>query len=81
MACFGECKYKKKWYIIHPNCKKGCGPPKSLDEKRCEIQVGSQEMAVMVRKWQFFLIMTIQLNFCQALGKFGRGSTNSPELY
>ena len=29
-------------------------PPKSHGEKRCEIQVGGQEMAVMVGKWQNF---------------------------
>ena len=28
--------------------KKGCGPQKSYGEKRCEIQGGGQEMAVMV---------------------------------
>ena len=31
-----------------PNCKKKCGPQKGYGEKRCEIQGGSQEMAVMV---------------------------------
>ena len=30
------------------SCKKECGPQKGQDEKRCEIQGGSQEMAVMV---------------------------------
>ena len=28
--------------------KKECGPQKGQDEKRCEIQGGGQEMAVMV---------------------------------
>ena len=28
--------------------KKECGPEKGYDEKRCEIQGGGQEMAVMV---------------------------------
>ena len=28
--------------------KKGCGPQKGYGEKRCEIQGGGQEMAVMV---------------------------------
>ena len=31
-----------------PSCKKECGPQKGYGEKRCEIQGGSQEMAVMV---------------------------------
>ena len=31
-----------------PNCKKVCGPQKGYGEKRCEIQGGGQEMAVMV---------------------------------
>ena len=31
-----------------PSCKKRCGPQKGHGEKRCEIQGGSQEMAVMV---------------------------------
>ena len=31
-----------------PNCKKRCGPQKCHGEKRCEIQGGGQEMAVMV---------------------------------
>ena len=31
-----------------PSCKKRCGPHKSHGEKRCEIQGGGQEMAVMV---------------------------------
>ena len=40
-------------YIIksnqkQPSCKKRCGPHKGHGEKRCEIQSGGQEMAVMV---------------------------------
>ena len=31
-----------------PSCKKVCGPEKGYGEKRCEIQGGGQEMAVMV---------------------------------
>ena len=31
-----------------PSCKKRCGPQKDHGEKRCEIQGGGQEMAVMV---------------------------------
>ena len=31
-----------------PSCKKRYGLQKSQDEKRCEIQGGGQEMAVMV---------------------------------
>ena len=31
-----------------PSCKKRCGPQKGHGEKRCEIQDGGQEMAVMV---------------------------------
>ena len=31
-----------------PSCKKRCGPHKGHGEKRCEIQGGGQEMAVMV---------------------------------
>ena len=30
------------------SCKKVCGPQKGYGEKRCEIQGGGQEMAVMV---------------------------------
>ena len=43
-----------------------CGPQKGYGEKRCEIQGGGQEMAVMV-------ITTIQVNFCAA-------SQNLPKL-
>ena len=31
-----------------PSCKKECGPQRGYGEKRCEIQGGSQEMAVVV---------------------------------
>ena len=31
-----------------PSCKKVCGPQKGYGEKRCEIQGGGQEMAVMI---------------------------------
>ena len=31
-----------------PSCKKGVRPQESYDEKRCKIQGGGQEMAVMV---------------------------------
>ena len=31
-----------------PSCKKVCGPQKGYGEKKCEIQGGGQEMAVMV---------------------------------
>ena len=31
-----------------PICKKECGPKKGYGEKRCEIQGGDQEMAVIV---------------------------------
>jgi len=42
--------YKKKWNLIQnsPAVKKVCGPEEGHCEKRCEIQSGSQEMAVMV---------------------------------
>ena len=41
-------------YIFNPNSqavKKECGPQKGYGEKRCEIQGGGQEMAVMVGLW------------------------------
>ena len=31
-----------------PSCKRECSSQKGQDEKRCEIQGGGQEMAVMV---------------------------------
>ena len=50
MAGFVDCNTKE---VIskpkQPSCKKKeCGPQKGQDEKRCEIQGGGQEMAVMV---------------------------------
>ena len=49
MAGFGVYKYKKKWNLIQNShtVKKVSGPQKGYGEKRCEIQGGSQEMAVM----------------------------------
>ena len=41
-----------------------CGPQKGYGEKRCEIQGGGQEMAVMVYSLMVkILITTIQVNF------------------
>ena len=44
--------YKEKlyYYLIQNSqaVKKECGPEKGYGEKRCEIQGGGQEMAVMV---------------------------------
>ena len=39
-----------KYYLIQNSqaVKKECGPQKGYGEKRCEIQGGGQEMAVMV---------------------------------
>ena len=39
-----------KYYLIQNSqaVKKVCGPQKGYGEKRCEIQGGGQEMAVMV---------------------------------
>jgi len=37
-----------------PSCKKSVWPQKGHSEKRCEIQGGGQEMAVMVGYWQNF---------------------------
>ena len=50
MAGFGVYKYKKKRNLIQNSqaVKKECGPEKGYGEKRCEIQGGGQEMAVMV---------------------------------
>ena len=52
MVYFGVHKYKQE--VIpnpkQPSCKKGCSPQKGYGEKRCEIQVSGQEMAVMVGK-------------------------------
>jgi len=40
-----------------------CGYQESQDEKRCEIKDGSQEMVLIVDKWQRF-ITTIQVKLC-----------------
>ena len=42
--------YSCKYYLIQNSqaVKKECGPEKGYSEKRCEIQGGGQEMAVMV---------------------------------
>ena len=50
MAGFGVYKYKKKWNLIQNSqaVKKECGPEKGYGEKRCEIQGGGLEIAVMV---------------------------------
>ena len=56
-----------------PSCETGCRPQKSRVKKRCEIQGGSQEMAVMVEN--FLLIMTIQMNL-----SFQSSAPNTPEL-
>ena len=51
MVGFVVYKYKKevKSNPKQPSCKKKeCGPLKGYNEKRCEIQGGGQEMAVMV---------------------------------
>jgi len=42
--------YKKEGNLIQkqPSCEKSGGPQEGHCEKRCEIQVGGQEMAVMV---------------------------------
>ena len=44
-------------------------PPKSQGEKRCEIQGGGQEMAVMVDHWQKILITTVQVNLALNLSE------------
>ena len=43
---FLPCQYESNQK--QPSCKKRCAPQKGHGEKRCEIQGGSQEMAVMV---------------------------------
>ena len=43
---FGHCSLVSNQK--QPSCKKRCGPQKGHGEKRCEIQGGGQEMAVMV---------------------------------
>ena len=37
-----------------PSCEKRCVAPKSQGEKRCEIEGGGQEMAVIIVQWQKF---------------------------
>jgi len=55
-----------------------CGPEESRCEKRCEIQGGGQEMAVMVGQWYItILITTIQVNlylFCLLHVSLGFGT-------
>ena len=43
-------KFSSYYYLIQNSqaVKKECGPEKGYGEKRCEIQGGGQEMAVMV---------------------------------
>ena len=45
-----SCNHLVYYYLIQNSqaVKKECGPQKGYGEKRCEIQGGSQEMAVMV---------------------------------
>ena len=65
-----------QFYLIQNSqaVKKVCGPQKGYGEKRCEIQGGGQEMAVMVARLMVkILITTIQVNFCAA-------SQNLPKL-
>ena len=52
MACSLWLNYKWKQYLIQNNQAliKRVWPPKIHGEKKCEIQVGGQEMAVMVGK-------------------------------
>ena len=50
-ASFAVYNYKKEWNPIQKqsSCKKNCAAPQEgYCKKRCEIQGGSQEMAVMV---------------------------------
>ena len=61
-----------------PSCKKRVGPQKGQGEKRCEIQGGGHEMAVMVGYWPKNLITTIQVNLVPNTS--GGGNANSPEL-
>ena len=63
-----------------PNYETRVRPLKSQGEKRCEIQGGSQEMAVMVGYWQNILVMTIQVNLCCLLQVSLGSALNSPEL-
>ena len=47
---FSPCQFQVYIYLIQNSqaVKKVCGPQKGYGEKRCEIQGGGQEMAVMV---------------------------------
>ena len=47
---FSNCLLSRNIYLIQNSqaVKKVCGPQKGYGEKRCEIQGGGQEMAVMV---------------------------------
>ena len=58
-----------KFISKQPSCKKSERPPKRCCcEKRCKIQGGGQEMAVMIRSSiAKILIMTIQVNLCAFL--------------
>ena len=51
LFCFCNCIFVTVKIVSNqkqPSCKKRCGPQKGHGEKRCEIQGGGQEMAVMV---------------------------------
>ena len=50
MVCFCVAELSIYIYLIQNSqaVKKVCGPQKGYGEKRCEIQGGGQEMAVMV---------------------------------
>ena len=60
--------YVRYYYLIQNSqaVKKQCGPQKGYGEKRCEIQVGGQEIGCDGRLMVKILIMTIQVNFCVA---------------
>ena len=75
MAGFVVCNRKKRLYLNQNSqaVKKECSPQKGQGEKRCEIQGGSQEMAVAK-----ILITTIQVNLVP--NPSGGGNANSPEL-
>ena len=49
-SCVNNTVYYVHFYLIQNSqaVKKECGPEKGYGEKRCEIQGGGQEMAVMV---------------------------------
>ena len=50
LTFFTQALFTRNSYLIQNSqaVKKECGPKKGYGEKRCEIQGGSQEMAVMV---------------------------------